>query len=173
LILVIVRRERRAENEAVRAVHVSAFDRGEGEPVEARLLDELRGCDGWIPSLSWLAEVEGRIVGHSVSTRGHVGEVGCLGLGPIGVVPDAQGVGIGSALMHATIGAADALGEPLIALLGDPAYYARFGFVPSIDHGIAPPETGWGTHFQVLVLNAWTDSITGTFRYAAPFDAIS
>ena len=168
----IVRRERSADHEAVRAIHVSAFDRGEGDPVEAHLLDELRGCDAWIPALSWVAEVDGRIMGHSVCTRGHVGEVGCVGLGPIGVVPDAQRVGIGSALMYAMIGAADALGEPLIALLGDPAYYARFGFAPSTDHGISPPEESWGPHFQVLRLSTWTESIMGTFRYAAPFETI-
>lgn len=172
LIVVIVRRERSADTSAVRSVHASAFDRGEGEPAEVRLLDELRECDGWIPELSWLAEVDGRIVGHSVCTRGYVGEFGCLGLGPIGVVPSAQGVGIGTALMQATIGAADALGEPLIALLGDPAYYSRFGFVPSTERDITPPEEDWGPHFQVLPLSTWSDSITGTFRYATPFDTI-
>jgi putative acetyltransferase len=79
---------------------------------------------------------------------------------------------VGSALMYAVIGAADALGEPLIALLGDPAYYSRFGFVPAADLGIHPPEMSWGVHFQVLRLDAWTDSITGSFRYATPFDEI-
>jgi putative acetyltransferase len=75
--------------------------------------------------------------------------------------------------MHAMIGAADALGEPLIALLGDTDYYSQFGFVPSTDLGVVPPEQGWGPHFQVLRLNAWNDSITGSFRYSAPFDQVS
>ncbi len=135
-------------------------------------MDELRRCDAWIPALSWVAEINGQIVGHNVCTRGHVGDVPCLGLGPIGVRPEAQRAGVGSALMYATIGAADALGEPLIALLGEPRYYARFGFGSSIDHGISPPEASWGPHFQVLRLATWTESITGTFRYAAPFETI-
>lgn len=168
----IVRRERLTDRDEVRVVHASAFDRGEGEPVETRLLDELRECDGWIPELSWVAEIGGRAVGHSVSTRGHVEDVGCLGLGPIGVVPEAQRMGVGSALIHATIGAADAMSEPLIALLGDPAYYGRFGFVPSTEHGISPPEASWGPYFQVLPLSTWNEGITGTFRYATPFDKI-
>lgn len=151
---------------------MAAFGRGEGEPPEARLLDELRDCDGWMPELSWVAEIDGRLVGHAVCTRGHVGEVDCVGLGPIGVVSDAQRAGVGSALMFAMIGAADALGEPLIALLGDRAYYSRFGFVPSTDLGIHPPETSWGAHFQVLPLSNWNESIEGSFRYAAPFDTI-
>lgn len=150
-----------------------AFDRGEGEPAEARLVDELRRCDGWMAELSWVAESDDRVVGHNVSTRGFVGDVPCLGLGPIGVAPDRQGRGLGSALMYAMIGAADALDQPLIALLGDPAYYSRFGFVTSADVGIEPPEPAWGVHFQVLRLTAWTPSIAGEFRYATPFEHIS
>lgn len=150
-------------------MQAAAFDRGEGDPLEARLLDGLRGCDGWLPALSWVAEIDGRVVGHNVCTRGHVGTVPCLGLGPIGVAPDVQRTGVGSALMYAMIGAADALGEPLIALVGDPAYYSRFGFAPSTDLGIDPPEAAWGASFQARPLTTWTASITGMFRYAAPF----
>ena len=171
--LVIVRRERQTDRAASRAVQGAAFDQGEGEPVEARLLDELRECDGWLPALSWVAEIDGQIVGHNVCTRGYVNNVPCVGLGPIGVLPGSQHAGVGSALMHAMIGAADAVGEPLIALLGDTGYYSRFGFVPSTDLGVVPPEQGWGPHFQVLRLSAWNDSITGSFRYSAPFDQVS
>lgn len=153
-------------------MQVAAFDQGEGEPIEAHLLDELRECDGWLPGLSWVAEIDSRIVGHAVCTRGHVGDVPCVGLGPIGVMPDSQHAGVGSALMHAMIGAADAAGEPLIALLGDPDYYARFGFVASTELGVIPPEPGWGRHFQVRPLNSWNDSIVGAFRYASPFDEV-
>jgi putative acetyltransferase len=171
--LVIVRREHRTDRAASRAVHVAAFDRGDGEPAEARLLDALRDCEGWLPALSWVAEIDGRVVGHNVCTRGHVSGVPCVGLGPIGVLPACQQDGIGSALMHAMIGAADAAGEPLIVLLGDPGYYSRFGFVESTMHGVTPPQEQWGSHFQLLRLSAWDESIIGTFRYAAPFDDIT
>lgn len=150
-------------------MHASAFARDGDEPVEARLLDELRASDGWLPELSWVAEAGGQIIGHSICTRGYVDGTPCVGLGPIGVLPAAQRGGVGSALMHAMIGAADAQGEPLIALLGDPAYYTRFGFVGSTEIGVTPPDPGWGAYFQALPLTAWTDSIVGTFRYAAPF----
>lgn len=169
----IVRRERPTDRAAARAVQAAAFDTGDGEPIEARLLDELRRCDGWIPALSWVAELDGRVVGHGVCTRGHVGDVPCVGLGPIGVEPAVQLDGVGSALMHALIGAADAAGEPLIALLGNPAYYSKFGFITATDLGVAPPNAAWGVHFQVLPLSAWVDTITGTFRYASPFDELA
>ena len=166
----IIRRERPADCATSRAVQAAAFTSDQAEPAEARLLDQLRACAGWIPALSWVAELDGRVVGHNVCTRGFVGEVPCLGLGPIGVAPNLQQGGVGSALMHAMIGAADALDEPLIALLGNPAFYSKFGFVPSTEVGIVAPDESWGIYFQVLPLNAWNEAISGTFRYASPFD---
>ncbi|MEM9565691.1 MAG: N-acetyltransferase [Actinomycetota bacterium] len=166
-----MRRERPADATAVRAVHAAAFDRGDGEPVEAGLVDALR-LDGWLPALSLVAERDGVLVGHSVCSRGRVGVTPCVGLGPIGVAPSEQGRGVGSALMWAMIGAADATGEPLIALLGDPGYYRRFGFVASTDVGIEPPDPGWAHVFQVRTLAAWDPAIRGQFRYAAPFDDV-
>jgi putative acetyltransferase len=155
----------------VRAIHVAAFDRGDGnEPMEGRLLDELRECDGWLPHLSLVAEADSKVLGHAVCTRGFVGEVAAVGLGPIAVDPATQRAGIGTALMHAVLGAADATGEPFVALLGSPDYYGRFGFVRSTDVGIDPPEAAWGAHFQIRTLWSW-DSATchGPFRYATPF----
>ncbi|MEL7158506.1 MAG: N-acetyltransferase, partial [Actinomycetota bacterium] len=164
----------RSDRAQSRAVQVAAFgqDAAGREPDEAPLLDALRSCDGWLPTLSLVAEVDGQIVGHNVCTRGHVGDRPCVGLGPIGVLPDRQGQGIGSALMWAMIGAADATGEPLIALLGDPGYYARFGFVAAMELGVAAPDPAWGAYFQALPLTNWAPELTGAFRYAAPFEEI-
>ena len=72
--------------------------------------------------------------------------------------------------MHAVIGAADAAGEPLIALLGDQRFYGRFGFVEASPMGILGPDPAWGAHFQVRRLTDCPSSIAGTFRYAAPFE---
>ncbi len=119
-----------------------------------------------------MAEIDGVVRGHVVTTRGYVDARPALGLGPIGVEPSYQHVRVGSALVYATIGAAEALDEPLIALLGAPAYYSRFGFVPSMRYGIVPPDPAWGEYFQVLVLSAYTPDLRGTFRYAEPFDRL-
>jgi putative acetyltransferase len=72
--------------------------------------------------------------------------------------------------MHAVLGAADALGEPLVGLLGDPAYYRRFGFQLSTVYRIDPPRPQWQPHFQVRVLTAYQPSAQGTFGYPEPFD---
>ena len=100
-----------------------------------------------------------------VCTRGFVDAAPVVGLGPISVRPDRQGRGVGHALMHAVLGAAEAAGEPLVALLGA-RFYRRFGFVPAAQVGIASPDPAWGEHCQVRTLGP---PITGTFRYAAPF----
>lgn len=164
-----VRREGPGDVGSIRDVHRAAF--GGGEPVEAGLVDALRADAGWLPHLSLVAVRDGELVGHVVATRARVGDVPALGVGPLGVVPAAQGRGVGRALMYALLGAAQARDETIVGLLGEPAYYGRFGFVAATDVGITPPDPGWGRYFQVLV--AGGPSSTGPFRYAAPFDDLA
>ncbi|WP_347110296.1 N-acetyltransferase [Paenarthrobacter sp. S56] len=143
-----------------------------GEPVEVKLLRELFDSAEYIPGFSIVAEIGGDIVGHVISTRAWAGDDPLLGLGPIGVAPTLQRRGIGSALMKETAARAAAAGERGIALLGSPAYYARFGYVPAASLGVLPPEAAWGSHFQLLALPGWRDGVKGTFRYAAPFERL-
>jgi putative acetyltransferase len=134
------------------------------------LVDELRADEARLPSLSLVAaEPDGAVVGHVLCTRGWVDSAPVLALGPLAVRPDRQRRGAGTALMHAVLGAADALGEPLVALLGDPTYCSRFGFRPSEEYGIAPPDPDWRPHFQVRPLSAYPPSLRGRFVYAEPF----
>ncbi|ROO90655.1 putative acetyltransferase [Actinocorallia herbida] len=162
----IIRRERPADARAIREVVAAAF--GGPHAAEAPLVDELRADPAWIPRLSLVAELGGDIVGHVVCTRGRAGTTPALGLAPLSVRPDVQRSGVGRALMHAVLGAADALDEPFIALLGDPDYYGRFGFVPASDLGVRAPDPAWGVHFQVRVLSAYRPDGLGEFSYAPP-----
>ena len=57
-------------------------------------------------------------------------------------------------------------------LLGDPAYYGRFGFELAAPLGVLPPVPAWEPHFQVRRLNAWDGESRGTFRYAPAFDCV-
>jgi putative acetyltransferase len=168
---VVIQRETLDDRPAVDAVTSAAFARSGSDepPAETALIQALRRDDGWIETLSLVAMHDARIIGHVVCTRAWVGELATLGLGPISVLPDYQRQGTGQALMHAVIGAADAAGEPLIALLGDPHFYARFGFVEASRMGIVAPNVDWGSHFQVRRLTDCPSSLSGTFRYAAPF----
>ena len=101
--------------------------------------------------------------------RGYVGPAPVLALGPLSVQPECQRRGTGSALMHAVLGAADALEEPMVVLVGEPGYYGRFGFRPGTEHGIIPPVADWGTYFQVRTLTAYDPALAGPFRFPAPY----
>lgn len=197
-VVAIVRRERAADVEATAIVHTRAFAARDREiPVEVRLLAALRESAAWIPELSLVATVAGAVVGHVVCTRAHVGDAegprggtsGAAGgqpapagewsrlgevvaLGPIGVLPSFQGKGLGHALVHAVVAAAEARGEPLVGLLGSADFYGRFGFVPAGGLGIDAPDPAWGEHFQARPLAAYARELIGTFRYAPPFEAL-
>ncbi|MCA2224777.1 GNAT family N-acetyltransferase [Nonomuraea aurantiaca] len=169
---VLIRRESPADIPYIRDLHAAAFARGADSPghAEARLVDALRACEGWIPELSLVAtDTSGTISGHVVCSRASAGSYPVLGLGPLGVLPAFQRRGVGHALMHAVLGAAEALGEPLVVLLGHRDYYPRFGFRPAEEYGIIPPDASWGPHFQVRTLTTYMPEIRGEFVYAKPF----
>jgi putative acetyltransferase len=177
---VIVRRERPADNAGVHAVQLAAFavdpvtgaHRTAEEIREAPLVDELREDAGFLPHLSLVAVTDGEVVGHVIATRGWLEPLGhpVLGLGPLGVRPDHQRSGVGTVLVHALLAVAEAADERLVALLGSPDYYRRFGFVPAAELGIGAPDPAWGAHFQARHLNG--PPVQGAFRYAEPFDRL-
>ena len=135
-------------------------------------MDALRVSDEWLPRLSIVAVDAHDILGHVVCSRATLDNVEpVLGLGPIGVMTDRQGNGVGHALMHAVLAAAEALDETTVGVLGEPAFYARFGFRPAREVGIVSPERAWGDYFQIRVLTAGAGP-TGRFRYAPPFEAM-
>jgi putative acetyltransferase len=72
--------------------------------------------------------------------------------------------------VHALLAVAEACEERVVALLGAPDYYRRFGFRPAADLGIEAPDPQWGEHFQARVLTG--GAVQGRFRYAEPFDRL-
>lgn len=167
----LVRRERPQDADAISAVIAAAFRRASeaSVPAESELVRRLRADIGWLARLSLVAVADHVVLGHVVCTRGRVGDQPALGLGPISVLPDHQRAGIGRALMHAVLGAADAIDEPLVCLLGDPGFYRQFGFVVASEIGILAPDPDWGGAFQARMLSSCPRGLTGTFRYASPF----
>ena len=169
----LIRRELPGDVDAVRDVLAAAFAEpaaAGAAPIEVDLVEALRATDEWLPPLSMVAERDGQIIGYVVCSRAWVGPSPALGLGPLAVSPASQGSGVGSALMHAVLGAADALDEPLVVLLGHTDFYPRFGFRRASELGIEAPVPSWGAHFQARPMSAYDSSVRGAFRYAQPFN---
>ncbi|MEV3937499.1 N-acetyltransferase [Glycomyces sp. NPDC049804] len=170
--MTLIRREIEGDAPLVHALHDAAFATvAYASGTEAAIVDALRESEDWVPQLSLVAEIDGVPVGHAVCSYGRLAGERILGLGPIGVDPALHGNGIGSALMHASIAAADARDEPMIVLLGNPDYYGRFGFEPASRYGIAPQEAEWEPAFQVRRLANWRDDLRGAYTYSPGFDA--
>jgi putative acetyltransferase len=168
---VVIRRFTASDRERVLGVHAEAFARPDGaaEPPEVALLLQLLLDGDVIDRLSLVAVREGHTIGHVACSRASVGAHAAAALGPIAVLPSHQRAGVGHALMHAALAAADATDVPLVGLLGSTAYYPRFGFVPATTLGIVPPDPSWGDDFQVRTLQAYHAGITGRFRYSRAF----
>ena len=175
----IVRAQQDSDYKAIRYVYEEAFRRPRfrppqepgSVPPEVGLFKALWEAGDVIPEFSFTALTDVGVVGHVTATRATVAADPVVAVGPIRVLPDLQGIGIGSALMDALLAAADAADVPLIALLGAPGYYRRFGFRPAQASGVIPPEREWGDGFQVRPLNAYTESVAGRFQYASAFSS--
>ena len=102
----------------------------EGKPFadegDAAIVDRLR-ADGRLV-LSLVAVANGAMIGQVALSPARIGAGKYLCLGPIAVLPEHQGNGIGSDLMNHALGVARAYGRDGVVLLGDPGYYGRFGF---------------------------------------------
>jgi predicted N-acetyltransferase YhbS len=71
-------------------------------------------------------------------------------LGPLAIDPDRQGRGIGRALVFHSLETAAAAGHRLVFLVGDPAYYARFGFAVAPPGIVMPSESPARLNYRVL-----------------------
>lgn len=180
---ILVRPEEPADAAAVQRVIAAAFrtvdgtvdGKVDGKVAEVGLNEALRRDPAWIADLCLVAVRDGRVVGQLTSSNGTLtdpagGRRRVVGVGPVSVHPDEQGAGVGRTLLTTLIDRARQAGESALVLLGDPAFYGRFGFRRAADVGIAAPDPAWGEHFMALVLRAGLPA-AGSFRYAAPFDA--
>jgi putative acetyltransferase len=131
---------------AIHAVHVSAFP----SDAEANLVDQLRAAGRL--SLSLVAEADEGVIGHVAFSPVTIGSTsGGLGLAPVAVRPAFQRRGAGSRLTEEGLAHARRSRVPFVVVLGDPGFYARFGFRAASGFGLRD-EYGGGPAFQVLEL---------------------
>ncbi|MCT7665512.1 GNAT family N-acetyltransferase [Shinella kummerowiae] len=139
----IVRPEQPADVDAIRTLTETAFRTApHADGTEHLIIDRLRAAG--VLTLSLVAELDGVIVGHVAVSPVTVsdGSAGWYGLGPISVDPALQGKGIGGRLVCEGLQQLKAHGATGCVLLGDPAYYGRFGFEadPKLTLDGVPPE---------------------------------
>jgi putative acetyltransferase len=129
-------------------------------------------------TLSLVAERGGEVVGHILFSPVRIdsgGEsVAAVGLAPMAVLPAQQRTGIGSALVRTGLAECRRAGHGSVVVLGHPAYYPRFGFVPASRHGLAWEHPAPDEAFMVLPLraNGIPAGGGGLVRYAPEFGQI-
>lgn len=111
---------------------------------EHLIVHDLHGHKNCIEELTYVAEYNGRIVGHIMYTHSHLSDGTVrhpsISFGPISVLPDMQRKGVGSLLIRHTLALAKEMGYPGVIIEGNPNYYHRFGFYDAEKHGIAMPD---------------------------------
>lgn len=166
----IIRDEHQSDVLAIHNVHERAF----GGQYESRLVEMLRNA-GRV-SLSLVADVEDEVVGHvlfsPVTFDPPLVKHRWVALGPIGVLPEYQGRGIGSVLVRRGLDQCRSAGCDGVVLLGSPGYYSRFGFVQASHHGLSS-EFGSGPAFQVSELRQGAlEEVEGKVLYPPEFRQI-
>ncbi|WP_338447025.1 N-acetyltransferase [Pelagerythrobacter marensis] len=162
---VTIRPERAGDQSAIRNLVSAAFaGTPHSDGSEPDIVDALR-ADGDL-AISLVAQEGLDIVGHAAFSPVSIadGSAGWYGLGPVAVAPERQRRGIGAALIERGIAMLHERGAAGCVVLGDPAYYNRFGFAhdPALAYPGPPPE-----YFQRLVIGGGAPR--GIVTYAPAF----
>lgn len=165
-----IRKAETGDYESICLLVKEAFDSSEhSDGNEHELVDALRESAAFIPELSLVAELDGRIVGHILFTKAAIGDSTELALAPLSVLPGYQRQGIGTALIREGHRIALALGYGYSVVLGSERYYPRVGYVPAENFGIRPPFDVPRENFMACKLNENARSVSGTIQYAKEF----
>lgn len=163
-----IRRENKEDNESIHLLNVEAF----GQAEEANIVDKLRNnCDTF---LSFIAEIDGNIVGHILFTvvtiESDQGVINGMGLAPMAVLPESQKQGIGSNLVLHGLEKLRQIGCSFVVVLGHSEYYPKFGFEPAIRYGI---RCEWDVPDEVFMIKVFDElkmnGLSGVAKYRHEF----
>jgi predicted N-acetyltransferase YhbS len=165
-----IRKEETKDYETVYSVVKRAFDSADhADGNEHDLVNALRVSDAFIPELSLVAEIDGKIVGHIMFTKAKVVNETVLALAPLSILPEYQKQGIGTALIKEGHKIAKELGYTYSIVLGSENYYPRVGYLPAVDFGIRPSFDVPSENFMAYRLRENAPNICGILKYAKEF----
>ena len=123
-------------------------------------------------ALSLVAFADKALAGHVIFTRCGIagGNEKVALLGPLAVAPAWQRQGIGSAIVRAGMQMLENVGASHVYVLGDPAYYSRFGFAP--EASVAPPyplPEEWREAWQSKSLHGTMPPVGDTLKVPQPW----
>ena len=165
--MIDIRAAKPDDGAAIEEVHIKAF-RGPAEAKLVQLISERKKA-----LISLVALHEGKVVGHILFSAVTIANAPVafsgVGLAPVAVLPDFQSQGIGSKLIRDGLERCRQAGYDAVVVLGDPAYYSRFGFVRAADFGLQN-EYGVADEFMVLPLHETAlEGVSGMVKYLPEF----
>ena len=170
--MITIRAETSEDIWAIRDVLTMAF----GQPSEARLVEALRQADALV--ISFVAVEKDQIVGHiafsAVLIESAHATKNIVALAPLAVLPTHQRRGIGSELVRRGLTQCRQLCQRSVLVLGEPAFYQRFGFIKASLHGILCPFNVPDEVFMVVELFPGAlAGHSGSVKYRPEFDLVS
>ena len=167
---VIIRPESEKDYQVIKEINDAAFNQNN----ESLLIEQLRESPDFIPDLSLVAEMEGKIAGHilfyPVKINDGNAEYITLSLAPMAVHPDYQRKGVGGKLITEGKRRAKAMRYDSIIVIGHPEYYPKFGFEKASCFNIRPPFDIPEVAFLALELNEGAlKNIRGFVEYPQPY----
>jgi len=142
---------------------------------EHYLVHILRSSDDYIPELSRVAEVDGKIVGAIMYSKAYImaGEkrTEIITFGPLCIDPEYQKRGIGGKLLEITMQLAREQGYRAIIIFGEPEYYPRHGF-KTCDHFNITTRDGknFNAFMGIELVHGGLDGVKGNFHESTVFD---
>ncbi|MBD3208596.1 MAG: GNAT family N-acetyltransferase [Candidatus Nealsonbacteria bacterium] len=134
--MITIRAEKPEDYAAIYEINKRAFN----SEFEAKLIDTIRHSNNFISDLSLVALKDNSIVGHILFSQANIKsrekERPVLILAPIAVLPEFQKQGIGSLLVKKGLHKSQTLGYDIVALIGYPGFFSRFGFSPARSKGL-------------------------------------
>lgn len=148
---ILIRDETKDDAAVISEVTAAAFETlAISDHTEQFVIEALRMAKAL--TLSLVAEVDGRIVGHIAFSPVTLsdGAENWYGLGPVSVLPTYQRMGIGKALIREGLSRLKELGAKGCCLVGHPKYYIKFGFknVPGLVLEGVPPDVFFALSFD-------------------------